>query len=125
MGYQYRGKIHDLDKPLNPAPEPLRKVAAFVPFDPAYCGTPYGTKLHRKHGQEPCQPCQAATRAYNAEWRAKKRNGTTRPTGFNDDACGTYAGYHRHRRHNIEPCPPCWQANAQYLTQWRSRKAAA
>lgn len=125
MAYTYRGNVHDLDQPLAPLPEPVRKVAAFVPFDRAYCGTPYGAKLHRKHDQKPCEPCQAAVRAYNHEWRAKKRNGKTFRHGFNDDACGTYAGYHRHKRHNVEPCEPCWQANSQYLAQWRTRKAAA
>lgn len=123
MGYQYRGTIHDLTAPLNNLPAPTPKERP--PFDPAYCGTTYGYKQHRKHDQEPCEECRAAVRAYDAEWRARKRNGEILSYGFNNDACGTYAGYHRHKRHNVHVCDPCWEANAKYLADWRSRKGAA
>lgn len=126
MGYQYRGKIHDLDAPLADLPAPKPKPATQQPpFDPARCGTPYGYQQHRKRGEKGCEACLAAVRAYDAEWRAKKRNGVLLRTGFNDDACGTYKGYHRHKRHGVPVCDPCWQANADYMADWRAARRAA
>ena len=39
------------------------------------CGRPSGAAVHRRHGEEPCEPCTEAYRAYQRARRAKERAG--------------------------------------------------
>lgn len=36
----------------------------------AECGTPAAYQRHRRKGEEACEPCKAANRAYQAQYRA-------------------------------------------------------
>ena len=45
----------------------------------AECGSYSGVRLHRVNGEEPCEACKAAARAYMNDWR--RRTGRTGGTG--------------------------------------------
>ena len=65
-GYVYRG-----DEPLKPktAARPRR----LGPFEKSKCGTNAGYHQHYRHKQEACHGCNEAHKAYDAEYRARKR----------------------------------------------------
>lgn len=76
-GYVYRGKEpyvpQEPREPREPdAPRISRPPAILSPFDPSKCGERKGYAQHRRHKQEPCQPCRVANNAYQ---RAHKRKG--------------------------------------------------
>lgn len=43
-------------------------------FNPSLCGTNAGYHQHNRHGQDRCEPCKQAHRAYDAAYRAKRRS---------------------------------------------------
>lgn len=43
------------------------------------CGTKNGLKMHQRSHEPPCEPCKAAARAYQRDWR--RRTGRTGGTG--------------------------------------------
>ena len=102
MGYQYRGKIRDVEEP---APSPK-------------CGTRAGYMEHQTKGTPKCRPCKDAHAAY---MRHYKRLPSMR------NSCGTYAGYKRHQRAGERQCEYCLRGYAQYMAAYRERqkKAAA
>lgn len=119
MGYQYRGKIHDLD-------EPATAPVAPGEFDPAKCGTYAGYKQHQKRGVPSCDACRAACAEYRRNWyHAKKKPVQERAEGVYDpEFCGTRNGYERHRRRNTIPCAPCRAGHNDYARDYKARRAA-
>ena len=46
------------------------------------CGSYSGVRLHRVNGEEPCEACKAAARAYMNDWRRRTgRTGGLAPPG--------------------------------------------
>jgi hypothetical protein len=70
------------------------------------CGTNAAYQRHLVRGEEPCEPCRKANRAYQRAWR----NGEPTPPP-EPKPCGTRAAYVRHRRNGEEPCQACRDAN--------------
>jgi hypothetical protein len=68
------------------------------------CGTPAAWKRHRRNGEDPCDPCKAARRAYNRRWMNNRR--THYPIG-ECAACHRNRPIQRHRW--CEPCVTRWQ----------------
>jgi hypothetical protein len=127
MGYQYRGKIHDVDKPLlevAPEPPPSRNFPRTTGCGDAK-GTTAGYKRHQKAGEDACAPCKRAVAQYAKEYRVKVRSGERFVRkGFSPERCGTYAGYTHHGRHGVPACKPCLKAYSAYMTQWRNNRKA-
>ena len=68
-GYVYRGALL-YRPPLEPDIGPETKPS---PFNPEKCGTNAGYHQHRRHKQDACTGCHEAHKAYDAEYRAKKK----------------------------------------------------
>jgi len=81
------------------------------------CGTLRGHQRHRRAGEEPCEPCLEARRAYDRERYV--------PHGEPPPLCGTNGAYQRHLRNGEDPCAACRTAHAEYARAWRERAAAA
>ena len=68
-GYVYRGT--DFDTPRKgPGGRP---ATGLTPFNPDKCGTNAGYHQHLRHDQDACTGCHEAHKAYDAEYRAKKK----------------------------------------------------
>lgn len=72
MGYVYGGTQFDAHLPW---PETKRKRAYPRLAKPAKCGTMGGFAKHRREDTKPCDPCADVSRAYNAEWKRRKKAG--------------------------------------------------
>lgn len=76
------------------------------------CGTLAAYTRHLRRGEEPCERCREARRAYQRR-RYKRRPRALAP-------CGTFAAYLRHIRSGETPCDPCREAlNAKERQQRR------
>ena len=72
------------------------------------CGTNAAYMRHKKNGEEPCEACCIARKAYMAPYRPKPKG--PKPLM----GCGTHAGYKRHIEQRTEPCEPCRAAKREY-----------
>jgi hypothetical protein len=68
-GYTYKGS-----EPYKPprAPGGRPPTGPWL-FNPDKCGTNAGYHQHNRHEQKPCLECNEAHKAYDAEYRAKRK----------------------------------------------------
>jgi hypothetical protein len=81
------------------------------------CGTPAAAQRHRYRGEEMCEPCAAAQRAYD-ESRYQPRERAHQP-------CGTYAAYMRHKRRREDVDDACRDAQRKYRRDFRGYQQPA
>jgi hypothetical protein len=125
MGYQYRGKIRDVEQ-LHELPAPAPKPKPVRVLDKSKCGTRAGYAQHARLGTKRCRPCLDAHNEYKREWLANKRNHIPlKRAEFNPNKCGTYAGYVAHLRYKITPCVPCKIAHSKYMAEYREKRKQA
>jgi hypothetical protein len=79
------------------------------------CGTLRAHQLHRRAGEDPCEPCLEARRAYD-------RNRYV-PHGPPPEPCGTDSAYQRHLRNGEKACAACLAAHAVQGRAYRKRAA--
>jgi hypothetical protein len=110
-----------------------------APSDTGACGEYRGAMRHRRRGENYCEPCRAATAAYDSARKTSQRRPRTNlaPCGTRaarrrhkdhnetcttcgpinprpePQPCGTPAAYQRHKRHGETPCEPCRTAYRQ------------
>lgn len=113
MVYVYRGN------------QPIIKKQAPVPHPGSVlepCGTIGAAFRHWKAGEKPCEPCREARRAYDREYKRKRRaaNPPERKPR-KSQPCGTRAAAQRHYARGEPLCEPCKAAKAAYEKQLRDR----
>lgn len=89
-------------------------------------GTDRGWQQERRRGIEHCQPCVEAHRAYQRDYKLRRKTGQPalprKPRAR--AGCGTYSGFQQHYRAGQEPCDPCLAARRAYqVTQVRAARA--
>jgi hypothetical protein len=77
---------------------------------PAPCGTLRGERRHRRAGEQPCEPCLEARRAYDRSRYVHRR--VLHP-------CGTDSAYQRHRRAGEPIDKACRDAHTSKVRAWR------
>lgn len=84
------------------------------------CGTNAAYVRHRSRGEEPCEACREARKAY-------KRDAYRRKVGPRKvQPCGTPAAWLRHKAYGEDPCGPCIEAyreKAREVERRRRREA--
>lgn len=92
----------------------------------APCGTRAAYQRHWSKGEEVCEPCRQADRAYMAELREARRaiKGASGRRKRERKPCGTRAAYQRHLTWGEEPCDACRAANNEVARAERARNAA-
>jgi hypothetical protein len=115
MVYVYRGK------------QPLEQKPATIPhpgsvLDP--CGTIGAAFRHWKNREPLCEPCKEARRAYDREYKRKRRELNPPPPKprKNQAKCGTHSGAMRHYKQREPLCEPCKEAKRAYEKQYHSSK---
>jgi len=80
-------------------------------------GSIAGYSAHRRRGEQACEPCLAANRAYH-----RSRNGNNAPPLT---PCGTEAAYKRHLDRHETACEPCRLAHNKYAREKKAAQRAA
>lgn len=113
MGYVYRGK------------QPIIKKQAPIPHPGSVlepCGTIGAAFRHWKAGEKPCEPCREARRAYDREYKRRRRAANPpAPKPRKSQPCGTRAAAQRHYSRGEPMCEPCRLAKLAYEKQIRDR----
>lgn len=107
----------------------IKAERANTPLKPAVmrdrCGTRAGANYHRDHGEEKCEPCLEAQRAYNRETYHRNKK-PAKPGGRppHPREHGTKKGYDQHMRRKEPSCDPCRLANNEHhRVKHQERKA--
>jgi len=80
-------------------------------------GSVAGYSAHRRRGEQACEECLVANRAYH-----RARNGNNAPPLA---PCGTETAYKRHRDHRETACEPCRLAHNKYTREKKAAQRAA
>ena len=89
------------------------------------CGTYAAHNRHLRNGEDPCDDCREAKRAYNTRMTRERRHrqGVNQPR--KRPRCGTYAGEQYHRRYGEDICEACREARREYVNAWKRGKSVS
>lgn len=83
-----------------------------------------GYAAHIYHGEEPCEACRKAERAYQQEKRRKARM-TARSSEDKPQRHGDHGGYSAHLYRGEEPCEACREGESAYRKGLREARKTA